>query len=90
VRPNALHLLVVLSERRASPLHDQIVGAGDFQRGVNERTTLDAIFEIPPPFNRGAMIEGDADDDGEVGDEMLLRSGTRGAYTGASRQAVSS
>jgi hypothetical protein len=51
-------------------LDDKIVRPGDFQRGVNERTSLNAIFELSQPIGRGTMIERYTDNDGEVGDEM--------------------
>jgi hypothetical protein len=76
VRPYDLHLLAVLSEGRTAPLHDKIVRAGDFQHGVNERTSLNAVLELPQPFRRGAMIESYTDDDGEIGDDTLLQFST--------------
>ena len=74
VRPNAFQLFAILSERRAAPLDDEVVGAGHFQRGVDKRTALNAIFEPPQTIRRGAMIEGNTDDNAEVSDGMLLHS----------------
>ena len=74
VRPDELHLLTILSERRAVPLDDKIVSAGDFLCGVNEWASIDASLELPQTFRRGPMIESHTDDYGKVGDEMLLQS----------------